>query len=842
MGTTVTLECQVEGGNPLATLTWQCQGSTIVGRNLTYRTTAASSLMLNMDKTFHKQRCVCTAGHQASPEGLFGTKSVRFNILYPPTGNIVMWPFGTYSFQAGTIVTLNCWVEGGNPLATLTWQCKGSTVVGQNLTYRTKSHSRLELKVDKTYHQQKCLCTARQQASPNGWVGTVSVQFNILYKPIITLDSSTAYINESVDFRRICKAEGNPSPSVAWYRGTTFKKSNGILSIPRIDRTDAASYVCTATAGFTENLQSTERFMLVVQYGPDVNLIITNTTENATNVRLFCIASGVPSQYTYRWKHMLGSTVIRDMFDQVTSLGSVSTLTIPRVTYEDMGTYVCEASNGYRGRDGQIAQTRQDFLYVKGRPQAISVHNTYVTDKGTSLDINITYISFPEALNTSILRGGSTLPPKGELSVTVSSVPVTVLFFNKNVSIDGYIVQLHFSTFETRHQGRYQLYVWNEYTYYYDFEIIISDKPDHPTGLLIDQITESSAVVSWTPGEDNGNIQTFTLTCQENNGEFHTNITLNHSISSFTVENLDLSTEYDVTVFASNAMGTSEPITSTFSTISAEADGWNAAIIGGAASSASATILIACVIVVLIRRRKKSSEPKHTETESDDTNVACTARSNYDNDGLKDNILYESAGPYSPQQPGPSTGNRSGDVYAVVNKSKAKANVAETKLYAEVNKPKKGAQESAMYAEVQKTGKAQKVEIVVHSPAKEVTKSSEYAEVKKKKRGIAAKNDGLKDNVLYESAGPYYPQQPGPSTGNQSGDVFAVVNKSKAKANVAETKLYAEVIKPKKGAQESAMYAEVQKTGKAQKDGAVTDHDGNGDGTDKQRDGRQEDI
>ncbi|XP_021370149.1 nephrin-like [Mizuhopecten yessoensis] len=663
--TTVMLNCSVEGGNPLATLTWQCKGSTFVGQNLSYLTTSDSRLELKVDKTYHQQNCLCTARQQASPNGWVGTMSVQFNVLYapdvdtfiiqsepvyegqtlnmyckmqggnplatltwscvnqpnvasynisiptdavwkleitsinrsyngmrctctathkefaqrlnkynsiivyyPPTGSVVMSPSGTYNVQTGITVTLECRVEGGNPLATLRWQCKRSTVEGQNLTNETTAASRLILNVDRTFHQQQCVCLAGHQASPNGQFGRKSVQFNILYKPIITLDSSTAYINESVDFRRICKAESNPSPSVAWYRGTTFKQSNGILSIPRIDRTDAASYVCAATAGSTAILKSTERFMLVVQYGPDVNLTITNTTENATNVRLVCTANGVPPQYTYRWKHMLGSTVIRDTFDQVTSSGSVSTLTIPRVTYEVMGTYVCEVNNGYRGRDGQIAQTRQDFLYVRGRPRAISVQNTYVTDKGTSLDINITYISFPEALNTSILRGSSALPPKGELSVTVSSVPVTVLFFNKNVSIDGYIVQLHFSTFETRHQGRYQLYVWNEYTYYYDFEIIISDKPDHPTGLVIDQITKSSAVVSWTPGEDNGNIQTFTLTCQENNGEFHTNITLNYTISSLTVENLDISTEYDVTVYARNAMGTSESITSTFNTIS----------------------------------------------------------------------------------------------------------------------------------------------------------------------------------------------------------------------------------------------------------------------------------
>ncbi|XP_021367683.1 uncharacterized protein LOC110459568 isoform X2 [Mizuhopecten yessoensis] len=531
--------------------------------------------------------------------------------------------------------------------------------------------------------------------------------------------------------RRAGNSCQNGTTGQACYRrcSCTRDGSSFSMNISNVNRSWNKARVYCHTGHLSVASNTTE---ITVTYGPEVDLVFANTTENTTNFHLNCKASGEPDQYTYRWKHTFGSTVIRDTFDNVTSSGSVSTLTIPKVTYQDMGTYECKANNGNReGND-------RGFLSVQGRPRAIEAQQRYVTEKDISRDINITFVSFPKPVNTTILRLDSALPPHSELSVNVSSVPVTMSFYNKNVSVDGYRVELHFSKFETKHQGRYMLYVLNTYTYHYNFDIAISDKPDSPTYLIIAQITDSSAIISWTPMDDNGNSQTFTVICR-NSGGIQTNVTLNHSVSSYTIRNLDISTKYHVTLYASNVKGTSVHVTSSFKTKSENTTTGNAAIIGGAVGTVAGVILIIGLVAVLRRRRRHQPGPEATEEEPDD-----------DNDGMKLNVLYESAGPNYLQQPGPSTGSQSGDVYAVVQKPpKSRANVTETHGNAEVHNYQGGVPELAMYAQVQKTekGKVEKDAEDVKIPKQEVPESSVYSEVKKTRKAKLAKEGVAKEDI-----------------------------------------------------------------------------------------------
>ncbi|XP_033757840.1 roundabout homolog 3-like, partial [Pecten maximus] len=635
-----------------------------------------------------------------------------------------MTPSGNKTFLTGTNVTLFCGVKGGNPLATLAWRCKGMQLTGIHWITNEEKRSKLSVSVDRSYHQKQCICTAEHQASQNRHFGTAAVLFDILYRPVITLDHSIAIVRKRNEFERTCSAQGNPTPITYWnHDGKSL--TTAILKFPNIDRQDAGNYTCIAEATYGNvSLRSSKTLNIIVQYEPAVDVDIVNTTENRANLRLNCTANGEPTPYKYRWIHKIGSTVLRDSFDHVTNLGSVSTLTIPTVSLQDMGMYICEVENGIPGRAGQMVQTNQGFMSVTGRPRVISGQEKYVTEKDVSLDINVTFISFPEPVNTSILRTDSPLPLQSDPTVSVSPVPVSVSFYNKDVTVDGYMVQIHFSEFETEHRGHYQLYIRNVFAYYYNFTIDISDKPDPPTCMSIGQITENSATISWIPGEDNGHIQNFTLIHRYSSGGLQTNVTLNHTCTVFTVEDLAESTEYDVILYASNDKGTSETITGAFTTQSANISMESADIIGGAAGSAAAAIII-IIVVVLIRRRRHFPRRKPTEDKSAD-----------DMYGMRDNILYESAGPNWSPQPGPSNQELSGGaVYAAVRKPKLTINFKETQEYAEVDAPKKSVDESAGYEDVQKPGKRK----TKTEPTKDMS---------------ADDNDGMKDNILYESAGP----------------------------------------------------------------------------------------
>ncbi|XP_033730493.1 contactin-4-like, partial [Pecten maximus] len=431
--------------------------------------------------------------------------------------------------------------------------------------------------------------------------------------PFIRLNQSEVVL-EGESLTRTCSAYGNPKPTTFWYHDGNALGTKKTLQFLSIDRQDAGNYTCIATATHDNvSLRSSKALNIIVQYGPDVDLSITNATENRTNLRLNCTANGVPTKYTYRWTHKIGSTVIRDSFDHVTNLGSMSTLTIPTVSLQDMGMYICEVENGIPGRNGQIVQTGQG-IYVS-IPRIIRAQDRYVTENGTSLSINITFISFPEPVNTSIIRTDSSLPPQDDPTVSISPVPVSVSFYNKDVTVDGYMAQIHFSKVETTQKGQYQLYIKNAFDYFYTFRVVIIGKPDPPSNLVISQITENSAVISWIPGEDNGHIQTFTLTYRKSSGELQTNFTT--SKSSLNVRNLTMSTRYDVSVYASNLEGTSEIITGNFRTTAAlgrQSNNTNTGLV--LISIGSVMILIALLIGAFPALRSGRLSCQRTATQS----------------------------------------------------------------------------------------------------------------------------------------------------------------------------------------------------------------------------------
>ncbi|XP_069115894.1 nephrin-like isoform X2 [Argopecten irradians] len=743
-GENASIECQVKGGNPLATLYWRCKGLPVQGYNISGPKLAASRLIIPIDKSYHGQQCVCNARHLTRPDGVFATKNVTFDVIYSPTGAVSMTPSGSQTFQTLSNVTLTCQVRGDNPLARFTWRCKRKALIRRQWSAGNISRSSLSVTVDTSYHLKTCTCTAWHNATRNGRFGEANVKFDILYSPVVTLDPTLVHVKEGSTFTKICSARGNPTPTISWHHGS-YVTSDDVLTFTNISRLDAGNYTCNASATHQGvALSSVATLQLVVLYGPDVDVYINNTKENTTNLALKCTAKGVPATYNYTWTHSIGSTVIRDTFAHVTNSGSVSTLIISRARLQDMGMYKCEVENGFPGRDGQIVQTAEGFLSVTGSPRVIGAKKNYFPEKNASLAINMTFLSFPEADATTLHHTGPSSPPPSQPTVSVAPVLVEVAFYNKTVSIDGFVVQILFNKFETGHRGQYQLFINNSYDYNYDFEIEISDKPDAPTHLVIDGITENSARISWLPGEDNGHPQTFTISYWKFSEEQQQNVSLNYTVTEFTVTKLAESTKYVVILYASNEKGASEKIDATFHTNS------------------------------------ESTEPED--------------RPGDNNGGMKDNILYESAGPDWAPEPGPSTINKhmeaSHDADAQPKQDTA---ATETRVYAEVSDAVKSTEQSDPLTPTETKTDWMKDNILYEStgptgmpqadPSTQTSsEEAAYAEVQKPQkdrtehemdRPTDGDNDGMKANVLYESAGSNESQQPGPSTQGTQSDTAA---------------------------------------------------------------------
>ncbi|XP_062592041.1 synaptogenesis protein syg-2-like isoform X5 [Saccostrea cucullata] len=222
-GTTVTLTCQLPGGNPVATLSWRCKNLVLIGINQSNTTKAVSVLSLEMDSSYNNQQCTCTANHSllTSPK----SRSVSLTVFYPPSTHPVITssPPGL-QYDTGTIVTLTCQLSGGNPLATLSWRCKNIVMTGTHQKTSITPVSMLPFVIDSSYNNQQCTCTANHSlfTSPK----SRSVSLTVFYNNVITSSWNKTYsVKEHERFQLVCEVDGNPSSNITW----VFVRNNSVI-------------------------------------------------------------------------------------------------------------------------------------------------------------------------------------------------------------------------------------------------------------------------------------------------------------------------------------------------------------------------------------------------------------------------------------------------------------------------------------------------------------------------------------------------------------------------------------------------------------------------------------
>uniref|UniRef100_A0A674AKG9 Heparan sulfate proteoglycan 2 n=1 Tax=Salmo trutta TaxID=8032 RepID=A0A674AKG9_SALTR len=149
----------------------------------------------------------------------------------------------------------------------------------------------------------------------------------------------TVMVGNSVEFE--CQAIGEPQPTVRWSRvggplPAHIMVKGGMLKIEQVSDADAGQYRCTAT----NNVGSVQsQVVLHVQSLPQIAALpALNEVTVGSDAVLPCVASGYPVP-AIKWSKVLDGE-LPPKCRQV-----VNTLTVPEVTHEDSGTYVCTASN-----------------------------------------------------------------------------------------------------------------------------------------------------------------------------------------------------------------------------------------------------------------------------------------------------------------------------------------------------------------------------------------------------------------------------------------------------------------------------------------------------------------
>ncbi|KAL6119478.1 hspg2 [Pungitius sinensis] len=169
---------------------------------------------------------------------------------------------------------------------------------------------------------------------------TARLTIQALPKVMINVRTSvqTVMIGNSVEFE--CQAVGDPEPTVRWSKvggslPAHIMVKGGMLRIDRVTEADAGKYRCTATND-VGSVQS--QVVLNVQSLPQI-AALPETTEVTvgSDAVLPCVASGYPAP-EIKW-----SKVEKELPPKCFQEHNV--LTVPGVTHDDSGIYVCTASN-----------------------------------------------------------------------------------------------------------------------------------------------------------------------------------------------------------------------------------------------------------------------------------------------------------------------------------------------------------------------------------------------------------------------------------------------------------------------------------------------------------------
>lgn len=170
---------------------------------------------------------------------------------------------------------------------------------------------------------------------------TAKLTIQALPKVMINVRTSvqTVMVGNSVEFE--CMAIGEPQPTVRWSKvggalPAHIVVKGGMLRIELVKEEDAGQYRCTATND-VGSVQS--QVDLRVQSLPQIaGLPETKEVTLGSDAVLPCVATGYPEP-DIKWSKLHGELPPK------CGNGSGSVLTVPKVTYDDSGTYVCAATN-----------------------------------------------------------------------------------------------------------------------------------------------------------------------------------------------------------------------------------------------------------------------------------------------------------------------------------------------------------------------------------------------------------------------------------------------------------------------------------------------------------------
>uniref|UniRef100_A0A8C5HVP9 Contactin-3-like n=1 Tax=Gouania willdenowi TaxID=441366 RepID=A0A8C5HVP9_GOUWI len=430
-----------------------------------------------------------------------------------------------------SIVRLECFALG-NPVPEISWR-RTSGVPFPSKVKMKNSNAILEIP---NFHQEDAgtyECMAENRRGKNAARGRIS--FHAKPHWLQTMTDTTLSIEENLFWE--CKANGKPKPSYSWLKNGVpvnaegrVQIENGALSIAGLNLSDSGMYQCVAENKHGIIYSSAQ--LMVLASAPSFSkspLRALLKARSGSEVTLECKPEASPPAITL-WKK--GNDILQRT-ERIVLLPN-GTLKIANVTKRDAANYTCIAKNqfGTASTTGRLLITEPTRITMRPTNMEIIVGESIVLPCQISCDPALD-VSFSWAFNGQLInfqQNSNHFERVGGVIIKSSSEDLMCINIKETLT-----------------------------------NIILTGPPGPPDKVAVEEITDSTAQLSWTPGRDNGSPITgyviqartpFTVGWQAVDTVPEV---VNGNLLTATVVGLNAWVEYEFRVVARNVVGLGEP-------------------------------------------------------------------------------------------------------------------------------------------------------------------------------------------------------------------------------------------------------------------------------------------
>lgn len=700
-GNWVSLRCYLPTlGDPAIIWRWVCGDDDLTMNARNY--TTQSTLNFTANRKYDNRACQCWATSPRTSLS-YNRSSVAQRItvfyapLFPPNISAAM----SFPVNERQLIILRCTLSSlANPIVLWRWVC-GDDNLTKNAT-NTATESTLTFTADKKYHERKCQCWAMSthislayNKSSDAMV--ITVFYAPSSPPKLNTDTSVP-VHEGQPIMLQCSLSTLANPPVTW-RWVCGEEN----LIPEKLHNDTQS-----TLNFTANRKYNQKTCQCWATSPIISLSYNQSSKakiitvyfavNITRVRFSEGSNNMTAGYPLKIKAEINgnpnSTVIwktkesNDIVFQETA-SNVSEFKLEQVTCLHTNDYSITADNGVGKAALDISLNVLCSPYI---PSDYDPEPIVVGDEKKFV-IQQNYIANPRP---------KVVWRKNDMSVNdvlQNGTHVTILNFVKGrVNYTTILERINITQIDV---GRYNLYLENGLGNFTSVaEVIFKRKPDVPSNISVTCSEPFKAIVSWTAEFDGGGNQSFTIAFSQIDWSFEKIHPVNVSggrgeYKIVTISDLRPNIEHEFKVNAINTYGNVSTNPVFCKIIDTESDG-RLLLISSTAVISSLVFITIIVIAIYWYRRKSFAHNKGSNANSS-RSILGEEQETENDDGMRDNILYVSAGPKVDEKPDAAEyaavkkkapeGNNNANIYAEVNK-KGHIN-ADGVLYSDV-KPKRG--------------------------------------------------------------------------------------------------------------------------------------------------------